>query len=237
MLARDHARKVAHEADPSADNTSWLDGKETSLPQLIGAIGTVSFFGGGRVVVVSDFLAKNADGDRSAKAAAMYSSLVEAVPDGSTLILLEPSLTTPPAALKAAAPQLRVLAGAPPRGPKLLEWIAATAQEAGSQIDRRAAQALADALFPGTWQSEPRNPRYDRPPDLGFLRTTIETLALAAYPDPITTREVSDLVSPVQAHVVAVELGVQQGAVAACPMHGDQALPSERGPLNGLFLG
>jgi DNA polymerase III delta subunit len=195
-LARDLARATAIEADPSGENTSWLDGREATLQQIVGAIGTISFFGGGRVVVVSDFLAKSGgEGERATKANAQIASLVSAVPDGSTLILLESSLSSPPAALKSAVPQLRVLSGAPPRGPRLLEWIAKAAEDADSRIDRHAAQALADALFPGTWQSEPRNPRYDRPPDLGYLRTTVETLALSVYPDPITTRDVASLVS------------------------------------------
>lgn len=195
-LARDLARAAAFEADPSGENTSWLDGKEVALQQIIGAVGTISFFGGGRVVVVSDFLAKSGgEGERATRANADIRSLASAVPDGSTLILLEPSLSSPPAALRSAVAQLRVLSGAPPRGPRLLEWIAKAAQDADSRIDRQAAQALADALFPGTWQSEPKNPRYDRPPDLGYLRTTIETLALSAYPDPITTRDVASLVS------------------------------------------
>lgn len=195
-LARDLARSAALKADPTSDNTSWLDGKDVTLQQIIGAIGTVSFFGGGRVVVVSDFLAKSGgEGDRAVKANANISSLVAAVPDGSTLVLLEPSLNAPPAALKSAEPQLQVLSGAPPRGARLLEWIAQAAQEADSRIDRRAAQDLAEALFPGAWQSEPRNPRFDRPPDLGYLRTTIETLALSAYPEPITAQDVAALVS------------------------------------------
>jgi DNA polymerase III delta subunit len=195
-LARDLARTAAIEADSSGENTSWLDGKEVTLQQIIGAVGTVSFFGGGRVVVVSDFLAKSgSEGERATKANAQIASLVSAVPDDSTLILLESSLNSPPAALKSAAPRLRVLSGAPPRGAQLLEWIAEAARDADSRIDRQAAQALADALFPGTWQNEPRNPRYDRPPDLGYLRTTIETLALSSYPEPITTRDIASLVS------------------------------------------
>ena len=195
-LARDHARTAALEADHTGENTSWLDGKEVTLQQIIGAVGTISFFGGGRVVVVSDFLAKSGgEGDRANKANANIASLVAAVPEDSTLILLEPSLGSPPSALRAAAPQVRVMSGAPPRGHRLLEWIAQAATEAETTIDRQAAQALAEALFPGTWQSEPKNPRYDRPPDLGYLRTTIETLALAADPQPITTRDVAALVS------------------------------------------
>lgn len=195
-LARDLARAAAVEADPSGENTSWLDGREVTLQQIIGAVGTISFFGGRRVVVVGDFLAKSGgEGERANRANAHIAPLVSAVPDGSTLILIEPSLSSPPAALKSAVPQLRVLSGAPPRGPRLLEWIAKAAQEADSRMDRAAAQALAEALFPGTWQNEPRNPRYDRPPDLGYLRTTIETLALAAYPDPITVQDVAALIS------------------------------------------
>ena len=112
-LARDLARAAALEADSTGENTSWLDGKDVTLQQIIGAVGTVSFFGGGRVVVVSDFLAKSGgEGERATKANAQIDVLVSAVPDGSTLVLLESTLGSPPAALKAAVPQLQVRSGA-----------------------------------------------------------------------------------------------------------------------------
>jgi hypothetical protein len=62
-----------------------------------------------------------------------------------------------------------------------------------SQIARRAAQRLAETLFPQTWDRKPNNPRYDRPPDLALLTQEIEKLALAAHPGPITVEHIATL--------------------------------------------
>lgn len=197
-LARQHARHIAQQADPGGDNTSWLDGKESSLNSVLNAIGTVSFFGGGRVVVVSDLLPK-ASGETATgtgKTTEMLSALVNGVPEGSTLVLLEPSLSAAPAALKPHAERVTVISGAPPRGRDLIHWIQQQAKDAGGQgIDQQTARALAETLFPQTWQNPPKNPRYDRPPDLGLLGTAIETLAMAAHPNPITEAEVRTFVA------------------------------------------
>lgn len=205
LLARDAARRVALEHDPDGANTSWLDGREATLESVKAAVGTVSFFGGRRVVVISDLLGKASRGSgqndsgenersRSGKAQSPLAPLAEAVPEDHCLILLEPDMIAPPAALKTAAPGATVIAGQPPRGAALLAWIAESAAGAGSTIDRRAAQLLAESLYPQTWDRKPNNPRYDRPPDMSLLSQELEKLALSAHPGPITADHVRDLV-------------------------------------------
>lgn len=204
LLALERARELARKCDPGGENTSWFDGKETSLDRLVAAIGTISFFGGARVVVVSDFLAKagreksaeagDESEDRPARTNPALETLAAAVPEAHCLILLEPSLTGPPAALKAAAPHAAIVAGEPPRGTALLSWISEAATRAGAGIDRRTAQLLAETLYPQTWDRKPANPRYDRPPDLALLSQEIEKLALSVLPGQITAREIAALV-------------------------------------------
>lgn len=203
-LARAAAREIAVGVDPDGANTTWLDGRETPLDRIIAAIGAASLFGNTRVVVVSDLLARagrdagaseaEAD-DRPARNNPALASLAGAAPDSHCLILLEPSLGGPPAALKSAAPAATIVAGEPPRGPALLAWIEEAARLAGSRIDRRAARDLAESLYPQTWNSKPNNPRYDRPPDMALLTQEIEKLALAAHPDPIESSHVATLIT------------------------------------------
>lgn len=205
LLAREAAMAISAELDPDGANTSWLDGRETSVQGVVAAIGAVSFFGGARVVVVTDLLGRagrdsgqqdseeNGTG-QAGKSSAILGELANAVPDHHCLILLEPSLIAAPAALRKLAPQTRVISGEPPRGNALTAWIATKAEQSGSTIEQRAAQHLAASLFPQTWDRKPNNPRYDRPPDMSLLAREIEKLALAAYPGVITVDHVSALV-------------------------------------------
>lgn len=206
FLARKYAREKALEADPTAENTSWLDARETSLEALLAAIGAVSLFGGSRVIVVTDFLgraqrestASDADAvgqDRPSKADQGLSRLIAAVPDGNCLIILEPAVLAPPVALKGLAASVKVIAAEPPRGSELVAWIVETASAAGARIDRPAAQLLAETLFPQTWSRKPNNPRYDRPPDMSLLSQEIDKLALYAHPNPISAQDVRLLIS------------------------------------------
>jgi DNA polymerase III delta subunit len=203
LLARQAVETIARDLDPDGANTSRFDGRETDVDRVIAAVGSASFFGSPRVVIVSDLLAKGArdgaaeddpDDPARAKASALLGPLLIAVPEGNCLVLHEPGLNAAPAALKAAAARVTVIAGEPPRGNALLAWIAETAAGAGAVIDRRTAQLLAETLFPQTWDRKPSNPRYDRPPDLALLATEIEKLALAAHPGSITAEHVQSLV-------------------------------------------
>ena len=204
LLARESAHTIAAERDPDGSNTSWLDGRETSFAGVASAVGAASFFGSPRVVIVTDLLvrvsrdpdtAESTSGgrERANRGRGELESLVSAVPESHHLVFLEPSLTSVPAVLRAAAPGLKVIAGDPPRGSSLLAWIEAAALSADSSIDRRAAQRLAETLFPQSWDRKPSNPRYDRPPDLALLTSEIAKLALAANPGPITVDHIAML--------------------------------------------
>jgi DNA polymerase III delta subunit len=196
LLAREAALAIVADLDPDGTNTSWLDGRETSFPGVASAVGAASFFGSPRIVIVTDLLARasrdtnaesTGDEERPGRDRAELDSLVSAVPESHNLLLLEPSLTAVPAVLRAVLPGVTVIAGEPPRGPALIAWIEAAAVQAESRIDRRAAQRLAEILYPQTWDRKPNNPRYDRPPELALLKAEIQKLALAAHPGPITT--------------------------------------------------
>jgi DNA polymerase III delta subunit len=201
LLARQGAQKIASEIDPDGSNTSWLDGRETPLQQVIAAIGSASFFGAARVVIVTDLLPRggregssaSADPDDAAPSrdTSGLKPLLEAVPEQNCLILVEPSSSSLPAALRPIVPKTNVISGAPPRGAALIAWIENATLQAGSSIDRRTSQMLAETLFPQTWDRAPNNPRYDRPPDMALLAQEIEKLAVAAHPDSIGPEHVA----------------------------------------------
>jgi DNA polymerase III delta subunit len=202
LLAREAALAIAIELDPDGSNTSWFDGREVSFANVASAVGVASFFGSPRVVVVSDLLARasreseipqssRGDEERPGRARAEIEALVSAVPESHCLVIVEPNLISVPVAFKNAAPEAKVISGEPPRGSALISWIQAAATDAESRIDRRAAQRLAEVLYPQSWDRRPSNPRYDRPPDLALLKAEIGKLALAAYPGPITVDHVA----------------------------------------------
>lgn len=206
LLARQAVHAIATEADPDGANTSWFDGRDTPLERVIAAVGAASFFGSARVVIVTDLLGKapresdTGEADESVDArptrgTSPIDPLLAAVPDENVLILHEPGLSAPPAALKAAAARVTIVAGEPPRGRELLGWIETAARAADSRIDRRTAQLLAETLYPQTWDRKPAIPRYDRPPDLAHLTAEIEKLALAAHPGPIAAEHIGSLVA------------------------------------------
>ena len=205
LLARQSALGIASKLDPDGSNTSWIDGRESSLAAVAAAVGTVSFFGAARVVVATDLLPRATRGESPEGSAAPnaeaqdgrglsgLASLLAAVPDEHCLVLLEPALTAAPAAIRTHTPAVTIIASVPPRGAALLAWIADAAAGAGSQIDRRSAQLLAETLYPQTWERAANNPRFDRPPDMALIATEIEKLALASYPGPISVDVIRDL--------------------------------------------
>lgn len=189
-LAREAATRLVLKTDPSQANTSWLDGRETSLDRLVAEIGTVSFFGDPRVVVVSDLVARS-ERPGSARKKSQPSTrsdleiLLQSAPPEHVLVLLEPSLAGLPATLKPFAGDINVVPGEAPRGDALLAWIIETTMELETTIDKRAAVRLAQSLFPQSWQRKATNPRFDVPPDMSLLRQELQKLALAAHPTPI----------------------------------------------------
>ena len=205
LLARQAALAIATEIDPGGENTTWLDGRETTPERILAEVSTVSFFGAPRVMIVSDLWprgggdasgeADTREGGEGRRAAGKpgLDALLGGVPEGQCLILFEPTMSAAPAAIRAATPAVKIVAGTPPRGAALLAWMEETALGAGSGIPRHAAQTLAETLFPQTWDRAPNNPRFDRPPDLALLAHEIAKLALAAYPEPIGVEHIQGL--------------------------------------------
>jgi DNA polymerase III delta subunit len=204
LLAREAALSIAAEVDPDGSNTSWLDGRDVSFSDVASAVGAASFFGSPRVVIVSDLLVRasrdannvqsiSGDEERPGRGRAEMESLVSAVPEAHHLIVFEPSLSSVPAVFKNAAPRAKVTACEPPRGSALIAWIESAAIQSQSRIDRRAAQRLAETLYSQSWDRKASNPRYDRPPDLAYLKAEIEKLALAAHPRPITVDDIATM--------------------------------------------
>jgi DNA polymerase III delta subunit len=206
LLAREAAHAIAVDLDPDGSNTSWLDGRETSFAGVASAVGAASFFGSPRIVVVTDLLARasrdadigepnGGDDERPGNGRTELQSLISAVPESHHLIMLEQSESSVPAVFRSAAPGAKVIAGDPPRGTSLIAWIESAAVRVECRIDRRAAQRLAEVLYPQSWDRKPSNPRYDRPPDLARLGAEVEKLALAAHPGPITVDHIA-MVTP-----------------------------------------
>jgi DNA polymerase III delta subunit len=203
FLAREAVVAFAADIDPDGANTTWVDARESGTQQIRAMIGAASFFGAPRVVIVTNLLGRaprNAEGSsqgtgKSSAADAELKAVLTTVPEQNCLILFEPDLGAPPAAIKSATPPVTVFAGEPPRGSALLAWIEQAAALVDSRFDRGAAQLLAETLFPQTWDRKPVNPRYDRPPDMALLHQEIAKLALAAHPDPIRRDHITALVT------------------------------------------
>ena len=195
-MVRHAVTKHARKADPDGQSTSEMDGAAVTMTDVIQAIGSVGFFSAGRVVIVHDLIAKMNKAGGRGRNAADWSALFGAVPDASTLILADPTLTGIPAGVRKALPADAItFEGEPPRGPALVTWIRNSAASLGSEMDEMTARLLAERLYPQSWQRKSTNPAFDRPPDLELVRNEVAKLATAATPGPITRDLVETLVA------------------------------------------
>lgn len=194
-LVRDAARRHAGKADPDGQSTSEMDGNIASMSDVIGAISSVGFFSPGRVVIVNDFVSKTNKTAGRGKNAPDWSALFGAVPEPSTLILVEPSMASVPVGIrKALPPDAIVVEGDPPRGPSLVKWIRARAGNLDSDISDADARFLAEWLYPQSWMQRSNNPAFDRPPSLALIGSELDKLATAADPGAITRQHIELLV-------------------------------------------
>lgn len=201
-LARAELDALLKTHDPERMNTTRLDGKSLSIEEAISAVSTPAFFGGSRVIVIDDLMArasKNAssdDGETPSGKNLDFPRLFASIVSGNTLILIDQTLASVPAAVKRAAPTDALhFGGEPPRGSALIDWMQRQAEKSGSRLDVKAARFLADRTFPQTWTTKPANPAYDRPPNLDQLKQELEKLALAAHPNPITSDLIASMVA------------------------------------------
>lgn len=197
-MARDAVRGILRDRDPSGQSTSTIDGKTATLGDIQMDASSVGFFSAGRVVIVEDVMARL--GKASARDGATppaWADLFAAIPDATTLILLDPSLPAVPAAVKKALPKsATIFLSDPPRGRDLLSWIEVRAADEGSRIDAPAAKHLAETLYPQSWSAKSNNPAFDRPPDLEALGNEIAKLAVAAHSGSITPALITSLIAP-----------------------------------------
>ena len=195
-MARARMKEICTKRDPSGESTSILDGKSVSIRQVITDISSIGFFSAGRVVVVEGLIERlGKQGSKDGGNTPDWPGLFNSVPEASTLILLDPAMASLPAAVKKALPaSATVDVSAPPRGPRLIQWIQHMAKKHGAEMDQNTARYLAESLYPQTWANAPRNPAYDRPPDMEALTNEIAKLALAAYPDGISQHLVAGMV-------------------------------------------
>lgn len=194
-LAHRTLKSVLTKHDPSGQSTSWLDGSTSSIAAVKGDIASVGFFSAGRVVVVENLIARlGKQGSKDAGNAPDWAGLYAAVPEASTLVLYDPSLSELPSLAKKPLPaDARVEFSKPLRGPQLVDWIVKTAKAAGGEMDKATAQELAMTLYPQNWSAAPNNPLYDRPPDMELLENEVQKLVLAAHPDPVTRDTVREM--------------------------------------------
>jgi DNA polymerase III delta subunit len=208
-ICRTEANRVILDHDPAGENTSRFDGKTLRISEAVAMVGTPAFFGGGRVIVIDDLLARlsrnndcsgtDAESElpKQSRAAVDLSTLFASVQPENLLVLADPSLASMPAAVNKQLPKnAEVILGEPPRGHALIKWMQDQAAENNGRIERDAAQLLAEMLFPQTWSTKPSNPRFDHPPDLDLLTNEIARLALFAHPDPIARHHVQVLADP-----------------------------------------
>jgi DNA polymerase III delta subunit len=205
-LCRIETNRIVAEHDPNGENTSRLDGKTLRIADAITMVGTPPFFGGGRVIVIDDLLARayrgsddsdaeiDSERPRNGRASINFAALFAAVHSENVLLLCDPSLDSVPTAIAKLLPKnAQIVQGEPPRGHALINWIEQRAEEGGNAIEPAAAQLLAEMLFPQTWSTKPSNPRFDRPPDLDLLGNEISKLTLFAHPEPVGRHHVQEL--------------------------------------------
>lgn len=196
-LAHRTLKRVLQDRDPTGQSTSFLDGSSQGIRAVINDISSIGFFSDGRVVVVEGLINRlGKQGSKDGGAAPAWKELYESVPEASTLVLLDPALTDLPSLAKKPLPRNAIVElSKPPRGPQLVDWIVRTTKSAGGTMDKATAQHLAMSMFPAGWATEPRNPLYDRPPNMEQLENEIHKLVLAAHPDPVT-RETVNAMTP-----------------------------------------
>ncbi len=191
-LVRQETHALAAERDPDGQSTSTLDGKSVAFKDVLMQAASVGFFGTGRVVIVQDLVARfGKQGGEKAD----WTQLFASVPAENTLILADPSLSSVPATVKKVLPKdALVKSGAPPRGPDLVRWLVGRAKAEGASFSEADARFLAQRLYPQTWATAPRNPAYDRPPDMELLGNEVAKLAVAADGEQITQALIESLV-------------------------------------------
>lgn len=241
FLVRSALDGIKARVDPTGLNTSTHEAKIGSIEEIVTALGTPGFFGGTRLLIVSELMtvaSKGRAGDlddedaQASKATVDWGRVFASIAPGNAAVFVDRDLSGIPVAVKKALPKdAEVIAGDPPRGSELIQWMRSRAVAAQSGLTEMDARFLAELLSPTTWTSKPSNPAYDGPPDLELFANEIDKLALAAYPDSIERRHIVEMTAagqpdrlfPLIDAVIAAEGSVAVKELAAALQRGDDA--------------
>jgi DNA polymerase-3 subunit delta len=168
------------ELDPTGLNTTVVENARGHLAEVQAACCAAGFFGTTRLVVAHDLFTAPRSGRRGKSADDdEVANLLSLVPATTRLIVVEAGLDVgTERAARRRTGELDVERHEVPRGPALLQWVAARATRYGSSLGGDAAEQLLEALFPGSWQAVAR--RDDLPPDLYRLDSEVAKLCVAA---------------------------------------------------------
>ncbi len=197
-LAKLALERVLQVADPSGLDTDRIDAGASSFDAIFAAVTAAPFFGSRRVIILNGMLAQTtgkAGRGGKGKSESDLSKLLAAVPETTSLVLFDPELGELNTTTRKQLPgDIEISINDAPRGAALIELTVRLASDLGAKIDRPVAQKLLDRLFPAYWPQAPQNRAFDKPPSVEQLESEIGKLAIAAYPDAITTSLIDDLV-------------------------------------------
>lgn len=198
-LARAALDSLRAELDPDGMNTDLVDGRASSIDDIVAMANTPTFFGGSRLVIVDGFLerfgrSKPGDAEPAAKSKQPdISGAFASIAQAQVIFFDRAASSVPVAVKKALPPDARVLTHEAPRGAELVRWMQSQAGNAGAKLPEPLARKLAERLVPKTWAAKPANPLYDVPPELERIAREIEKLSLAAHPGPITAALIDEM--------------------------------------------
>ncbi len=197
-LARHFLDQKLTQLDPTGMDTDRIDAGTNSYDALFAAVTAAPFFGSHRVIVLNGLLAQSVSkGGRGTKAKTDTDvvRLIAAIPETTHLILFDPELAELNASLKKQLPAgVSVSVNEAPRGTALIELAQRYASDNGVKLDKANARDVLDRLFPAYWPQAPMNRAFDKPPSVEQLESEIAKLALAAYPDPISSEVIEEMI-------------------------------------------
>jgi DNA polymerase III delta subunit len=191
LAVRDFARGV--DAVDRIDVIPERSPDEAAIDRARLEAGTMSMFGAHLTVLRQPLRAAG----RSTAAADRLVAVVEGLPDGTALALVEhrPSrdVTKPPALLRRLAEAVRARGGtveeiAAPRRGELRSWITTYAARTGVQVEVKAAHLLAERLGGSLWETDVERGEMTRVAD-----SELRKLATYAEGRPITAEDVQAL--------------------------------------------
>jgi DNA polymerase-3 subunit delta len=203
-----------------ASNTTFFEGKQVGLNQLMDACMALPFLGTHRLIIVEGLLSRasnSSKGDEDEtegsgspkKGKGEWKALKDCVggmPPSTVLVLVDREVNKTSALFKGLAPLSQVREFPPRRGRELREWIRGRVKQGGGTISSDALNMLASMVGENLW----------------VLASEIEKLLVYTAGRPIDRRDVEEVVSYArEANVFAMVDAIVEGrsAMAASLLH------------------